>query len=279
MQKLIKSPLFYINIVLLIAFFLLITSINVNQTNLPSFLKKAIAAVQAITGEGGVGYLSAFTATNQIGNSIIYDYGTSIRIDTQDTTNEGGEIELDGAGTYGSVNIDNYQGHARIFGLASGKQFQVLGGGAYIEGNVGIGTNTPGQKLEVNGVIKTLSSNISIGERYAAPAPAVISDGTNMGIKTNGSFYVLDSTTNAFKNVQANDYWINATGKWASQMGGGCHIDVNQCGLVNHMYDYDNYHTTSCDYANNYVQVGIHGKPNNTDREVTAINCCKMVCP
>ena len=237
MQKLIKSPLFYVNIVLLIAFFLLITSINVNQTNLPSFLKKAIAAVQAITGEGGVGYLSAFTATNQIGNSIIYDDGTNIGIGTitpamKLTVNGGilsnknvyGQSPLNpnvvvGIGEYQSAKTD-WPGKT-IYGIGWNSTGGQIGVNIPNGSTFGIYGDTGSAKLEVTGTIKTQSGNISIGERYTAPAPAVISDGTNMGIKTNGSFYVLDSTTNAFKNVQANDYWVNSIGKWASQLKWG----------------------------------------------------------
>ena len=111
MKNLFKNPFFYINIFLLILLILLAGSINPNSTNLPSFAKKAIAAVQNIIGQGTVNYLAAFTGANQIGNSIIYDTGS----------------------------------------------------------NVGIGTTNPGQKLDVAG------------------------------------------------NVSANDYWIAAAGKWASQ--------------------------------------------------------------
>ncbi|MBI4919753.1 hypothetical protein HY838_00395 [Candidatus Azambacteria bacterium] len=82
MKSLFKNPLFYINIFLLTLIFLLVVSINVSQTKLPSFVKKAIAAVQSITGAGSVNYLAAFSDTNQIGNSIIYDNGSNVGIGT-----------------------------------------------------------------------------------------------------------------------------------------------------------------------------------------------------
>jgi hypothetical protein len=93
MKTLFKSPLFYLNIILLVVLFLLITSVNVNQTKLPNFLKKTIAAVQTITGEGNVNYLAAFSSTNQIGNSIIYDNGTNVGIGT---TNPQGKLHVTG---------------------------------------------------------------------------------------------------------------------------------------------------------------------------------------
>jgi len=78
MKKLFKNPLFYINVFLLILFILLLTGINPDSTNLPSFVKKTIAAVQQITGQGTPNYLAAFSGANQIGNSIIFDTGGSI---------------------------------------------------------------------------------------------------------------------------------------------------------------------------------------------------------
>ena len=60
-------------------------------------------------------------------------------LDPQDDTNEGGELRLTGAGTYGNIQMDNYQGNVRFHTLASGKQLQVLGGGIYSAGNLSVG--------------------------------------------------------------------------------------------------------------------------------------------
>jgi hypothetical protein len=64
----------------------------------------------------------------------------------QDGTNEGGEIQLQGAGSNTTLQIDNYAGNIRIHTLASGKYFDVLGGsgirgtGAQLTGLGGGGT-------------------------------------------------------------------------------------------------------------------------------------------
>ena len=85
-----------------------------------------------------------------------------LTVDPQDGTNEGGEIQLKGAGVYGAMQIDNFQGHMRIHTLAAGKLFQILGGSIYTTGtannyfasNVGIGTTTPSQALDINGSLQ-----------------------------------------------------------------------------------------------------------------------------
>ncbi len=93
MKKLFKNPLFYINILLLILLILLVASINPNSTKFPAFVKKAMAAVNSILGQGTANYVAAFTGVNQIGNSIIYDNGTNVGIGT---TNPGAKLDVGG---------------------------------------------------------------------------------------------------------------------------------------------------------------------------------------
>ncbi len=58
-----------------------------------------------------------------------------VSIDPQDGTNEGGEVRLLGSGSYGNIQLDNYQGNLRVHTLASGKLFDILGGnGIRIQG-------------------------------------------------------------------------------------------------------------------------------------------------
>jgi len=88
-----KSPLLVINIFLLGLVVLLSININPNSNNLPSFAKKAIAAVSSILGEGTTNYLAAFGGATEIGNSVIYDDGSNIGIGT---ASPGYKLEVNG---------------------------------------------------------------------------------------------------------------------------------------------------------------------------------------
>ena len=134
--------------------------------------------VGAFTGVGGSGttnYISKWTASGTLGNSLIYDNGTNVGIGTNNPTPHNGSNALVIKGASGS------RGIIEIWDGTLGKAvFQQVGGDTYIgnldkastggdlillvngtgtsatnamilksSGNIGIGTNTPGQLLEV----------------------------------------------------------------------------------------------------------------------------------
>ena len=84
----------------------------------------------AANGNVGIGATSPGYKLEVSGNI----QATYLRVTAQDAGNEGGEIQLVGAGAYDTFQIDNYQGNARIHTLAAGKVFQVLGGNILANG-------------------------------------------------------------------------------------------------------------------------------------------------
>lgn len=113
-------------------------------------------------GRVGIGTTSP-RARLDVAGAIQGDY---LVVNPQNAAGEGGEIRLDGSGGAGSIHVDNYHGNLRLHTLASDKQFQVLGGGASIAGNVGIGTTEPEQTLHVNGANEILSTGPGAGFRF-----------------------------------------------------------------------------------------------------------------
>jgi len=141
------------------------------------------AAAGMVDGNGTINYLPKWIDSNTLSStSNVYDDGTNVgigtaapgvkldvngtaavnylRVDATDGENEGGEIQLVGAGTNNTFQIDNFQGNARIHTLGASKFFQILGGGSslalrvengggYIAGNTGIGTAVPACRLAV----------------------------------------------------------------------------------------------------------------------------------
>ena len=118
-----------------------------------SDLKSLIDA--KIIGSGTANYIPKFTASGAIGNSIIYDNGTSVGIGStlhvvqNDTSTVAAIIKggLFGALIQGGSAISNYA--LSVTNSSSSSLLYVRG-----DGNVGIGTASPTEKLEVNGNVK-----------------------------------------------------------------------------------------------------------------------------
>lgn len=164
MKNLFKNLLFTLNVLLLVLLILLSVSINPNSTNLPSFAKKTLAAVQGILGEGTVNYLAAFTGANQIGNSIIYDTGTNVGIGT---TEPNQKLHIVGIG-YATGDF-----RAQIFYDTNNTSYYVDPNGtsklnaAEFAGNVGIrGPGSASVAMHVEGQINGINGIYGSGRSY-----------------------------------------------------------------------------------------------------------------
>jgi Major tropism determinant N-terminal domain/Bacterial shufflon protein, N-terminal constant region len=108
-----------------------------------------------------------------------------LMVSPQDTQYEGGEIQLQGnGGSYGgNIQIDNYNGNARIHTLASGKQLQILGGTISVNGTGD--TNYMASGLQVDGYLNVQSNaefgggNVGVG----VVNQGLYGDNTNIAIR------------------------------------------------------------------------------------------------
>lgn len=187
MKKIYKKPLFYINILLLMVAIAIITSVNAAQFKDSSLVKKVMAAVQTITGEGTLNKIASFAGANTIGDSQIFDNGTNVGIGTTDPKvklhikgggvgiqtpygNTSGIAILSGdldANLLPTANTNSYwhiyapfwQGPVGSFGIGdakAGQQRLVI----LANGNVGIGTTIPNAKLEIS----ASNSTVKLGD-------------------------------------------------------------------------------------------------------------------
>jgi len=197
---------FYINITLsLVAVLLVVNAVSPRGHEL---IKRALAAVGAITGEGTLNYVARFAGaqnpSNFIGSSIIYDSGTNVGVGTASPSQKldvNGSLNVSSTGYFGSAiysptfttttdgTYDNTMSGGTFAGSTVGLRF-LNGAGSYAakfssyygdlnvyvgtvaspinamhinynNGNVGIGTTSPGYALDVSGIINTSSGSPS----------------------------------------------------------------------------------------------------------------------
>lgn len=142
-----------------------------SYTDWSTFNGKQNALTNPITGSLTTNYLPKATGSTTLGNSLIYDNGTSVGIGT---TSPSFKLEVNAIGA-GIVNTDG----TRIFGTyldsvgvavgsRSNHNFHLYTNNGSPQftlttsGNVGIGTTSPSQKLDVNGLINS-TNGISVG--------------------------------------------------------------------------------------------------------------------
>ena len=122
-----------------------------------------------IGGSGTANYLSKFTAAGTLGNSAVFESGSNVGIGTTAPTRK---LDINGVSRFRNfIGIDNSDSTTRRIFFTNGDDLNTYASGeirsselhlynsatkvlSVINNNIGIGTITPGSKLEVNGDVK-----------------------------------------------------------------------------------------------------------------------------
>jgi hypothetical protein len=199
-------------------------------------------AGSAVTGSGTVGYIPMWNGTSSINNSVIYQNGSNVGIGT---TAPGAKLEI--FGDFATARLKNNAGNTMVqlsmaggtsdvgqIDLYQGVSTQAIHLSGYgdnwlnpVAGNVGIGTTSPGYKLDVfQGTVRVWN-----GSGYAPIRFYSSGDGThnnaNIDIWSYGSGGV-ESLYYDITNWEGNFYWRfgSGVGMWnamqlSASPGGG----------------------------------------------------------
>ena len=158
-------------------------------------------AAAGLGGSGTANYLPKFTAATTLGNSLVYDNGTNVGIGTAGPAYklqiDRGDLMVRGTNNYGSSGNTArlYLGDANAYISAkngTGLQFGTFTAADMVtflqgSGNVGIGTASPGAKLEVAGQVKITGGTPGTGKVLTSDAAGLATWETPVGGKSDGS--------------------------------------------------------------------------------------------
>ena len=188
-----------------------------------------------VTGTGTVNYIPKFTSSGIIGNSLIYDNGTNVGIGTTSPsykldvngmifssgggfsspasengfrlkmydnggTNNDPGIGLDGSGGGSEVMWFNSLGGFYFNNGTAGEKIRITP-----EGNVGIATTSPSEKLEVNGNVKATGFKTSTG----TPNQALTADGSVFDLNTKADLTLVNNLQIGGRNLFGFNKGIN----------------------------------------------------------------------
>ena len=146
-----------------------------SSTDWNTFNSKQNALTNPVTGTGTTNYLSKFTGTSTIGNSLVYDNGTNVIIGNGSTdiqgrlqvTTSSGALLLNTDNSNFAILFRNTASSNKLWDISTFNNNLVFNEGGVgtrlfmqAGGNIGIGTITPSFLLDVNGTLRA-SANVT----------------------------------------------------------------------------------------------------------------------